>query len=315
MCVGQSAIQYSIVIIFAIFLTVGFFATSQSFAQNSTESSNQTSTQPTNQTSTQSTNQTSTQSTNQTSTQSTNQTSTQSTNQTSTQSTNQTSTQSSPEEQQTIAASDTISSETRDERKSSAQNKEKEKPDNAPMKKESLQKLESHVYTPDASKEKRVIVLYREKATNQDLADLANNNAVVKKKFKILPAVSAVVNEKDVAKLRANINVVDVFDDIRVFAFLSDSVPQINADQIYGFGKGGAGVNVCIIDSGIDDSHPALNTVVAEYDFVNNDNDASDDYGHGTHVAGIVASTDVTFTGVAPDSSLMAAKALDEFGY
>ena len=40
-----------------------------------------------------------------------------------------------------------------------------------------------------------------------------------------------------------------------------------------------------------------------------------DDFGHGTHVAGIVAANGPSLKGVAPDASLYAFKVLDNTGY
>ncbi len=54
--------------------------------------------------------------------------------------------------------------------------------------------------------------------------------------------------------------------------------------------------------------------VVGGYDFVNNDVDPRDDHGHGTHVAGIVASEHVTYTGVSESSNILVAKALNSTG-
>ena len=110
---------------------------------------------------------------------------------------------------------------------------------------------------------------------------------------------------------------------------LDASVPQVNATNAWRLLYGeinitGRGESICVIDSGIDYTHPNLggctnNTflagtcskVIAGYDFVNNDNDPIDDQGHGTHVAGIVASTNETYRGVAPDATLVAIKVCD----
>ncbi len=54
--------------------------------------------------------------------------------------------------------------------------------------------------------------------------------------------------------------------------------------------------------------------VIDGWDFVNNDGDPMDDDGHGTHCAGIAASTDSTYRGVAPGSNLLSVKSLDNNG-
>ena len=77
----------------------------------------------------------------------------------------------------------------------------------------------------------------------------------------------------------------------------------------------GAGIDVAVIDTGVDATHPALDggTVVGGHDFVNDDDDPMDDNGHGTHVAGIVAANG-DLTGVAPGASIVAYKVLNRNG-
>jgi len=127
------------------------------------------------------------------------------------------------------------------------------------------------------------------------------------------------MDEKWVPIIKAKKNVVGVYEDFRVHAVLDQSVPQISADQVQNSGLTGTDVNVCIIDTGVDDTNPALNTLIAESDFQASPDEfgpgsANDNNGHGTHVGGIVASNDLTYTGVAPGASLMASKVLNQDG-
>jgi len=88
-------------------------------------------------------------------------------------------------------------------------------------------------------------------------------------------------------------------------------------DGIYdpGAGRDGSGVDVYIIDTGIDyatyDGGAQFGSRLDQthdYDFVDNDDDASDCHGHGTHVSGTVGSTGY---GVAPGVTLIGVRVLN----
>ena len=74
-------------------------------------------------------------------------------------------------------------------------------------------------------------------------------------------------------------------------------------------------VDIAIVDTGIDLTHPDLN-VYREKTFVPNTTSANDDNGHGTHVAGTTAARDnsIGVVGVAPGARLWAVKVLDSTG-
>ncbi len=81
----------------------------------------------------------------------------------------------------------------------------------------------------------------------------------------------------------------------------------------------GAGAVVAIIDTGVKQSLEDLagTNFVAGWDFVNNDNDPTDDEGHGSHVCGTIAQTTNNGTGVAGiayNATIMPVKVLDKRG-
>jgi serine protease AprX len=85
------------------------------------------------------------------------------------------------------------------------------------------------------------------------------------------------------------------------------------------YGVNGTGVTVAIIDSGVKPhADLPLSRITGFVDFVNGRTTAYDDYGHGTHVAGIIAgngaSSNGQYTGVAPGASIVALKVLDGNG-
>ncbi|MBK8051571.1 MAG: S8 family serine peptidase [Anaerolineales bacterium] len=126
--------------------------------------------------------------------------------------------------------------------------------------------------------------------------------------------------------LRTLPGVTGVYPDYQVKANLKDSVPLIGAptvwqiQDVHGQPVTGDGIDVAIIDTGIDYTHPDLGgcfgpscRVRGGYDFYNSDNDPIDDDSHGTHVAGIVAASGA-ITGVAPSAQLWAFKVLSANG-
>ncbi|HEX7450232.1 MAG TPA: S8 family serine peptidase [Pirellulales bacterium] len=83
--------------------------------------------------------------------------------------------------------------------------------------------------------------------------------------------------------------------------------------QRYGFT--GAGYSVAILDTGIDYTNPAFaGRYLGGWNFIANNNNPMDDEGHGTHVAGIIASADPNHLGVAPGVGIIALKVLDSTG-
>ncbi|MGC7846803.1 S8 family serine peptidase [Desulforudis sp. 1088] len=100
---------------------------------------------------------------------------------------------------------------------------------------------------------------------------------------------------------------------------LINTVYGVQAEQAWSYTKGSESVVVAVIDTGVDLTHPDLaGQLVKGYDFVNEDDDPTDDHGHGTHVAGIIAAVadnSEGITGAAPNVKIMPLKAGDALGY
>ncbi|MDN5353231.1 MAG: serine protease [Clostridiales bacterium] len=80
------------------------------------------------------------------------------------------------------------------------------------------------------------------------------------------------------------------------------AIEATHANEAWSILSGGYSVKIAVIDTGIDATHPDLQGQVDTalgYDFVNEDADASDDNGHGTHVSGIIAAVPNNGIGIA----------------
>ncbi len=100
----------------------------------------------------------------------------------------------------------------------------------------------------------------------------------------------------------------------------------VGADVVWADQVDGEGVTVAVVDTGINHSHNGLKRdnegnngrIVAWADFIENKNNPEDDSGHGSHVAGIIANSEIgedgEWNGVAPGVNLAAVRVLDQYG-
>jgi subtilisin family serine protease len=145
-----------------------------------------------------------------------------------------------------------------------------------------------------------------------------------------VPAFAGEMTADAIAALEANPSVARVDLDVSGGGNLRVSIPLIGANVVHSHGYVGAGVTVAILDTGIDETHVDLkDALVDEACFCTNANGtgccpggvttktgfgaAADDHGHGSNVAGIVASRgNLVGVGVAPAAKLVAVKVLDK---
>ena len=168
---------------------------------------------------------------------------------------------------------------------------------------------------------------YPEKAAlGVDVAFLHQHSQIKNKFTQGFQGLSVKITADALAQLLSSEPTLRAYPDLEVKALDIQTDQQIGADLMWNRtdakGKSivGTGITVAVIDSGICYTHPDLGggfgpsyKVRGGFDFCNNDSDPMDDYGHGTHVAGIIAA-DGGIKGVAPGASLLAYKALGADG-
>lgn len=145
----------------------------------------------------------------------------------------------------------------------------------------------------------------------------------VRREYRIINGFAATMTASQAKALARVPGVFRIEEDFKVTTMLNAAdVDFGTADTRSDFAVTGAGVGICIVDTGADPGHEQLNGgKIAEFvDYINGRTAAYDDHGHGTHVAAIAAgdgtggANAATFGGVAPGATVFAAKVLDSAG-
>ncbi|MCX7043867.1 MAG: S8 family peptidase [Candidatus Sumerlaeota bacterium] len=151
----------------------------------------------------------------------------------------------------------------------------------------------------------------------------------------IVNAMSAMIPAANEAALKKMTGVLRVEDDAEVYASVKPDgktppppppppqqqlpwgVNRIDAEFAWDAGVKGAGINVAVLDTGIEYTHPDLAAnCKGGINIINPKRSYADDNGHGTHVAGIIAARNNSLgvVGVAPEANLYAVKVLNAAG-
>ena len=174
----------------------------------------------------------------------------------------------------------------------------------------------------------RVLIAFDKPVGPSEQALVRARGGQIKYSYSLVNAVAATLPAGAIEGLARNprITAVDLDDTVyAVDAELDNSwgVSRIGAGEVHASTalnlNKGAGVNIGIIDSGINYLHPDLNANYrGGYDFYYYDNDPMDVYGHGTHVAGTACAednnNDDSVVGVAPNCDLYSLRVLNEDG-
>jgi len=145
----------------------------------------------------------------------------------------------------------------------------------------------------------------------------------------VLPVVNGLVASLDgnaIQTLSNQSNVLYISPDRPVQLMADTPGPAVNAQVAWAHNYTGSGISVALIDSGVN-AHPDFNgtyrtRVVYNQSFLPHLN-AADQYGHGTHIAGLIAGDGAsstgsqyfrTFKGIAPSANIVNLRVLDANG-
>ncbi|WP_202080138.1 S8 family peptidase [Caldalkalibacillus salinus] len=175
------------------------------------------------------------------------------------------------------------------------------------------------VFATEAEQEE-YLVQFTEEIEANVLNSFGVEDAEILYEFEHLPVVHVELTEKQAEGLKKNpqVKAVEIDAEVEATQTVPWGVPRVQGTDAQNAGYTGSGVQVAILDTGIDRSHEDL-TVYDGYS-VFTDSANRDPYydgnGHGTHVAGTVAALNnhVGVLGVAPSAQLYAVKVLDNNG-
>ncbi|HMC30864.1 MAG TPA: S8 family peptidase [Candidatus Angelobacter sp.] len=160
--------------------------------------------------------------------------------------------------------------------------------------------------------------------------DVVKLGGIILQQLPLVNGVVALLDHNGIVSLSNQSNVVYISKDRPLTPFFDNAAPAVNASAAWKSNYTGAGIGVALIDSGVN-THLDLATtglflvsrVVYNQSFVPGDSSAADAYGHGTHIAGLIAGNGLsstgpiysqTFKGIAPNANLVNLRVLDASG-
>jgi serine protease AprX len=161
------------------------------------------------------------------------------------------------------------------------------------------------------------------------LTDVTRLGGTILGQLPLVNGLVATLDHNGILSLSNQSNVVYISKDRTLSPFFDNAGPAVNAPAAWKSNFTGAGIGVALIDSGVN-THPDLFTgllplsrVVYNQNFVQGSSTTGDAYGHGTHIAGLIAGDGLsstgplfsqTFTGIAPNAKIVNLRVLDANG-
>src|SRR6266566_1826715 len=173
-----------------------------------------------------------------------------------------------------------------------------------------------------------VIIQFNQTPTAAHHQKVQSKGGVLKTKLDFIKAAHYSVPVESLDALADDPDVAYISPDRPVRGALDTTVATVNGGYAQTLGLNGKGIGVAVIDSGVSDIPDLHNAsgayeVVYSQSFVPNDTNTGDPLGHGTHVAGIIASSGASsagsrytrqFVGLAPSVNLVNLRVLNQYG-
>src|SRR5271157_4794842 len=192
-------------------------------------------------------------------------------------------------------------------------------------------KLSPEIDALDPNSKVAVIIQYHDAPTPDTDQAMRDRGADSAASLQTLNAQLVSISASSLHDLARDPNVVYISPDRTLTSSLNNATAAINAPTAWSAGWTGTGVGVAVIDSGVDPSSGAdlsssngAGRVVYSTSLVPLNLSVLDAYGHGTHVAGIIAGNGASsmagntstpiYKGVAPTASIVNLRALDQNG-
>jgi serine protease AprX len=174
-----------------------------------------------------------------------------------------------------------------------------------------------------------VVVTTAQTPTDSDISVLKEAGGSLHRRFGKLSSYAATISVGALRKLAKTRGVIAVSYDAEVSSDNDLNYVTVGADlaahtPMHGWaGLDGSGVTVAVVDSGIAFHADLDGRILAEAEIVGHEKGFDDPYGHGTHVAGIIAGDGSAssgpgafrrFNGIAPNANLVSVRVLNGKG-
>jgi minor extracellular protease Epr len=180
---------------------------------------------------------------------------------------------------------------------------------------------------PTGDSQKQVIIVLKDKTTTKNKSSKLRSQGKSVKDLDNVHSINTQLTDSEITDLKKDPNVISVEEDTKLFAIQDTEttdwgINNVGAEKSWSSGLTGAGVDIAVIDTGINTSHPDFAATTGAAAIVGGISEVSytdsyeDDNGHGTHVAGIIGARQngTGVIGIAPESSIYAVKALGSDG-